>query len=761
MESADRERRVELVLGQVDRLPTLSPVAARLLAVAGDDDADIDEIVVLLESDPAMSATILGLCRRADLGLGDRITTVRHAVVMLGLETVRSVVLSVTVYELMRSRGDALDREAFGEEEAGDEFDRRGLWKHAVAVAVGGELIARERRELRVRPDLAFVSGLLADLGRLALELVLPRGYARVVRAAAANRCDSAPVEREIIGLDHHTAGHRLSERWGLPEAIREAIWLHGQAMASVPEVSNRTLVGIVTLAKAWARHQHLGWSADFGTPRPLGEVAREIGVDEDVLDRLAPKLVEAVADRCRVLGLDEQSEPELLLESVARANEQLSELNARLARRAAQADAQQAAIDSITTFLGAGEPGRSVSETLGRIVRSAGGVFGEGFYAAVYQAGPGEAWQVFQFSASGRLERSQTAEAPPEGASIGKLGSGVSMAALGVLPWLADYLADAADMRQVRVTPIVSAGSGEGAPRGPSAVLLHDADPRAAGVDGAAMAALVAAWSSSLQAAAHHEKDRRLGEQLAESNRRLGEMQRELTAKESMARLGEMAAGAAHEMNNPLTIIRGRSKLLGERVGTDRDRRAAEAIEAAATQLAGLISSLHLLAAPPRPRVEANDPILVVRGAIDAARAKARIASDSKSVRLDTTRAKGTILTDRDLVMRGLAEVIANAIEAAPGGIVEVDVQTDPSDGRWSVRVADNGPGLSERAMRHAFDPFFSEKPAGRQRGLGLSEARGLVELLGGHIDLSNAPGGGAVATVNFRPLTGIRHAA
>lgn len=754
MERGDRERRVEQVLGRIDRLPTLSPVAARLLSVAGDDDADLDEIVVLLESDPAMSATILGLCRRADLGLGDRITTVRHAVVMLGLETVRSVVLSVTVYELMQSRGDELDRQEFGDEEAGEAFDRRGLWKHAVAVAVGGELIARERRDLGVRPDLAFVSGLLADLGRLALELVLPRGYARVIRAASTRRSDSAPLEREIIGLDHHTAGHRLGERWGLPEPIRDAIWLHGQPMASVPDAGHKALVGVVTAAKAWARHQHLGWSADFGTPRGLGEVEEEIGLERGVLERLTPRLVEAVADRCQVLGLDDQSEPELLLESIARANEQLSELNARLARRANQADAQRRVMDAMSSFLATSEPGRSVPETLGRIVRSAGTVLGEGFYAAVYQPGAGEAWQVFQFSPAGRLERSQTAEAPPAGASLGGLGEGVSMAALGVLPWLADYLADAADLRRVRVVPMT------GGDQGPGAVLLHDLDPERAGVDAASQAALVSAWSSAIRSAAHHEKDRRLGEQLAESNRKLGEMQRELTAKESMARLGEMAAGAAHEMNNPLTIIRGRAKLLGERLGTERDRKAAEAIEAAATQLSGLISSLHLLAAPPRPRVEPNDPVLVVRGAIDAARAKARIASDAKSVRLETGRAHGAIVTDRDLVMRALAEVIANAIEAAPGEIVEVDVQTDPADGRWSVRVADRGPGLSERAMRHAFDPFFSEKPAGRQRGLGLAEARGLVDLLGGHIDLSNAPGGGAIATVSFRPLTGIRRA-
>ena len=84
-----RARQIELILQQVDSLPTLSPIAARLLQITSPVDADLDEIVQLIETDPAMTGRILGLCRRADKGLGDRITTVKRAVLMLGIEAVR------------------------------------------------------------------------------------------------------------------------------------------------------------------------------------------------------------------------------------------------------------------------------------------------------------------------------------------------------------------------------------------------------------------------------------------------------------------------------------------------------------------------------------------------------------------------------------------------------------------------------------------------------------------------------------------------
>ena len=110
----DRAQQIEVILRQVDQLPTLSPIAVRLLQIGNVEDADLDGIVEVIESDPALTARLLGLCRRADKGLGDRITTVRRAVVMLGLEAVQAAALSVAVYELMEGCAPALDEQGLG-----------------------------------------------------------------------------------------------------------------------------------------------------------------------------------------------------------------------------------------------------------------------------------------------------------------------------------------------------------------------------------------------------------------------------------------------------------------------------------------------------------------------------------------------------------------------------------------------------------------------------------------------------------------------
>ena len=416
----DRAKQIDLILQRVDQLPTLSPVATRLLSIGSAEDADLDEIITLLESDPALSVTILGLCRRANTGLGDKISTVRRAVVMLGLETVQSAVLSVSVYDLIRHQQAKVQGEAEPVTMPGDAdeavFDRAGLWKHAVAVACATEILAKDHKHLGVRPDGAFVAGLLHDLGKLILELALPKAYARVLQLAETKQKDSASIERSVIGVDHHTAGKRLAERWGLPPAVQDVIWLHSQPLDTLPDVDHKGLVALVTLAKAWCREQHLGWSGDFGSPMESEKLCRELSIDPSALTRTLPKLAGEVSERCKLLGLDDISTPQLLLESITHANKRLSRLNSQLDRRARLSDQRGRALGAISTFHNGWDATRSVLETLGSIVHSASGLLGDGFYAVVYADNHAESWQIHQFTSEGLPVLTQTATPPGAG---------------------------------------------------------------------------------------------------------------------------------------------------------------------------------------------------------------------------------------------------------------------------------------------------------------------------------------------------------
>lgn len=743
-QDATRSRQVELILASVDSLPTLSPIATRLLSLGSNDEIDIDEISKIIESDVSMASRVLSMCRKADKGLGDRVTSVKRAIVMLGIEAIRAAALSVCIYDVMESGGSTAE----------SAFDRPGFWRYSIATACACEAIASKHFTGKVKPEEAFVAGLLHSLGKPVLDHVLPKSYAKVILLAERQSSDSAPLERSLVGVDHHTAGKRVAEHWNLPEALREVMWLYGQPFASLPNSHSRDLIGIATLGRAVCRALCVGWCGDFGPSPDVARLCLEMGLvdrqgkpaihEED----LATVIHDGLADRLGAMGVEETSSPQLVMRSLVSANRKLAKMNGSLDDRARLSQAQAKALDGIVAFSRHSAAARSATEVFGEVVKSAAGIVGDGFFAMLYQAHIDEDWQLTQFSSEGLLLRSEVVEPPgrdEQSRSLARLvdSTQMSVASMALLPWLADYVAEATDMRKVKLFPVLSGNPHQG---GSAAVLLSDRDLAEMLGTGSPMRSLSATWAAAIGAASRHEEVRRLGESLAESNRTLIETQTRLTEAQALARLGEVTAGAAHEMNNPLTIISGQAQLLATRLRDLKDRAAAERIVQAAEDLSGLISSLHLIAAPPKVQTQDCELGRVVSDAMQIAKQRlGRVPQAQADIAPEVGRAR----LDPALVSKALAELIVNAAEADPKGTVVVRVEIDPVTSELLVRVRDRGTGVSLKSLTHAFDAFYSDKPAGRGRGLGLTRAKSCIEAIGGRVLLANAPGGGALATL------------
>ncbi|MEM7622981.1 MAG: HDOD domain-containing protein [Planctomycetota bacterium] len=494
---AASRKRIDLILEQIDRLPTLSPIATRLLSIASAEDADMEEIAKLIESDPAMSATILGLLKdRADRAVATNITSVRRAILMLGFEAVRSIALSVAVYEVVCDQAEENDRLGRTADKEVPAVDRPGLWKHAVAVACGAELLAERHPSLGISPDVAFVAGLLHDLGRLVLELVLPKATARVLDQAERRGCDSAELERKMIALDHHTAGRRIGVRWGLPDPLLEVMWRHSQPFDAVPDGPHTRLVALVSLAKSYAREQHLGWSGDFGEPPLPSEYTAPLGLVDDACQQMLPDLVRAVADRCEALGLEKETDEGLLLQSIASANRRLALLNQRLRQKAREADAHKPIIEAITRFQEIGPRPARVRDAVERVCTSASDLLGAGYLAVAARPAPDEAWTLYRTNPSGQIVHATVQEQSPyapKALAIGgaERGTGRPIASLGEDAWIRELLGSLAPPADARLLPLVTGDS----PAEPTVLLIHDRSTWPSGMNGGAMTLLLRFW--------------------------------------------------------------------------------------------------------------------------------------------------------------------------------------------------------------------------------------------------------------------------
>src|SRR3954467_10755763 len=130
-----REKRVDLILQQLEDLPTLPVVAVRVLEATGSDSSSAQEVIKLIESDVALTTRILQLVHRADAGVRGEVNSVERAVVLLGFDAVRSAVLAVSIFQTFGTPASRGSSAHFSVEE---------FWKHSVAVACCSELLADE-----------------------------------------------------------------------------------------------------------------------------------------------------------------------------------------------------------------------------------------------------------------------------------------------------------------------------------------------------------------------------------------------------------------------------------------------------------------------------------------------------------------------------------------------------------------------------------------------------------------------------------------
>ncbi len=242
-------------------LPTLPIVIPRILRLVDDQRSSARDLANVIGSDQSLASRVLRLANSAFFGFQRRVGTLNHAVVLLGFNTVKSLVLAATVFDALQD-GDG----AHG-------FDRKQFWLHVVATATAARMAARDLS--LADPEVAFVGGLLHDIGKVVLDRFLHQRYTEAVGLAGDLRCPIRTAEVALFGIDHAEVGRWLAERWRLPVAIVESIAFHHRPGAAQP--TQWTLSAMVHLADVLARNVGIGSAGDDLIPLP----------DPDVLTRL------------------------------------------------------------------------------------------------------------------------------------------------------------------------------------------------------------------------------------------------------------------------------------------------------------------------------------------------------------------------------------------------------------------------------------------------------------------------------------------
>jgi signal transduction histidine kinase len=246
------------------------------------------------------------------------------------------------------------------------------------------------------------------------------------------------------------------------------------------------------------------------------------------------------------------------------------------------------------------------------------------------------------------------------------------------------------------------------------------------------------------------------LERRVEERTRELRAAQDQLIQSEKLATIGELAAGVAHEINNPMGVILGFAQVLLKRIDKeDAMFRPLSIIEREGVRCKNIVQNLLDFARQNKPTPRR----LNVNGVIEAAVGLVEHQANADRVVLIADYAPDLpeVVADENQLQQVFFNILLNAYQAMPDG-GELHINSRVQGGRVEAVFRDSGPGIAQEDIRHVFDPFFTTKEVGEGTGLGLSVSYGIVKQHGGTIEVESESGSGATFTVKLPAAEPVR---
>ena len=239
--------------------------------------------------------------------------------------------------------------------------------------------------------------------------------------------------------------------------------------------------------------------------------------------------------------------------------------------------------------------------------------------------------------------------------------------------------------------------------------------------------------------------------EDLKKAYKELREKQELLVQKERLASMGQLSAGVAHEINNPIgTIVLFSHTLRKEFPKGDRRREDLEVIVSEAMRCKDIVRDLLNFARQSRVTKESTDLKKLIKEVFSIIKPEAEV----KNIKMDTQFDESVpiVMIDRIQISQVLVNIIKNSIDAISGeGEVKVNITLNKSGEDVEIKVSDNGCGIKHENLSKLFTPFFTTKDMGKGTGLGLAIAYGVIKMHSGNISVESEPGKGTTFTISL----------
>lgn len=267
-----REELIER-LDNVQSLPTIPPIVSRLNEMVQDEDTTAARLGKVIEKDQVLTAKLLKMVNSSFYGFPQRISTINNALVLLGFNVIKTLIVTSSIFEVMQAS------------------DIR-LFEHSLGCATAAGIIAR-RRGIK-NPEEVSTAGLIHDLGKIVLRAELPKEYDRILATSSERELPVRDVELEIVGMTHSEIGGILATQWNLPDSLVTPVKYHHRPAKCK---DHQEITAIIHFSDILIRAVGFGSGGDPWVP-PLDHKAWDIikfGKSDarEILEELDEKLAE------------------------------------------------------------------------------------------------------------------------------------------------------------------------------------------------------------------------------------------------------------------------------------------------------------------------------------------------------------------------------------------------------------------------------------------------------------------------------------
>jgi HD-like signal output (HDOD) protein len=262
---------IKKTLESISTIPTLPVVIEKITRLLQNPSTSAEEIGKAITTDQALASKVLKLVNSAFYGFPGKISTITHAVVILGFSTVKNVVLTASIFDAFTKKISLSTN-----------FDLEKFWLHSIGCGAASKSVARHIGVSDMEE--CFIAGLIHDVGKIIMCNYLPTEFSQVVQHTLANDCLFYESEKEVLHITHEEIGGLVAERWNLPKNLQLAVKMHHcpQQAEGFP-----TVAGIVHASDIFARAMDFGNGGDNKIPQMSEAVWTNLGLESIQLQPL------------------------------------------------------------------------------------------------------------------------------------------------------------------------------------------------------------------------------------------------------------------------------------------------------------------------------------------------------------------------------------------------------------------------------------------------------------------------------------------